>query len=103
MVILILAKLCGQDTAYGIADWAQQRGSYLGEILRLTYKRWPHHSTYRRIMETCFDQEEFERLMREFLSQPAQTRQSVVIAIDGKTVRGTISQNDPFGLHLLTA
>lgn len=71
--------------------------------MRLTYKRWPHHSTYRRIMETCFDQEEFERLMREFLSQPAQTRQSVVIAIDGKTVRGTISQNDPFGLHLLTA
>ena len=30
-VVLILAKLCGQDKAYGIADWAQQRSAFLGE------------------------------------------------------------------------
>ena len=103
MVVLILAKLCGEDTAYAIADWVKQRGSYLGEVLHLQPKRWPHHSTYRRILQSCFDQAEFERLMREFLSQPAQSGQSIVIAIDGKTVRGTISLDDPFGLHLLTA
>lgn len=102
-VVLILAKLCGQDKAYGIADWAQQRSAFLGEALRLAHKRLPHHITYRRILETCLDQDEFERLMSEFLSQPSQDGQSVVIAIDGKTARGTISLDDPFGLHLLRA
>jgi len=29
--------------------------------------------------------------------------QSVVIAVDGKSVRGTITAEDPFGLHLLAA
>ena len=29
LVILILAKLCGQNKAYGIADWAQERSDFL--------------------------------------------------------------------------
>ena len=103
VLILILAKLCGQDKAYGIADWAQQRSAFLGEVLDLKHKRLPHHTTYRRILESCLDHEEFEGLMNEFLSQSAQEGQSIVIVIDGKTVRGTISLDDPFGLHLLTA
>ncbi len=75
----------------------------MGEVLDLKHKRLPHHTTYRRILESCLDHEEFERLMNEFLSQSAQEGQSIVIVIDGKTVRGTISMDDPFGLHLLTA
>ena len=30
LVIFILAKLCGQNKVYGIADWAQQRSSFSG-------------------------------------------------------------------------
>lgn len=103
LVVIILSKLCGQDTPYAIADWAQNRSEFLVEILRLKHKRLPHHSTYRRVLESCFDPGAFDGLIAEFLSQPAQTGQSVVIAIDGKTLRGTINLDDPFGLHLLTA
>ena len=50
LVILILAKLCGQDKAYGIADWAQQRSAFLGKALHLARKRLPHHCHKKNIM-----------------------------------------------------
>ena len=103
MVILILAKLWGQNKAYGIADWAQQRSDFLIKALHLKRKRLPHHTTYRRILETAVDGDDLERRIREFIGQLPQVGQSVVVAIDGKTVRGTITRTDPFGLHLLAA
>ena len=33
LALFILAKLCGQNKAYGIADWVQQRREYLVEGL----------------------------------------------------------------------
>jgi predicted transposase YbfD/YdcC len=103
LVIFIMAKLCGQNKIYGISDWAQQQSAYLTEALGLKYKRMPHHSTYRRVMAEDIDGEELERLIGEYLSQLPRQGQDVVIAIDGKTVRGTITADDPFGLHLLAA
>ena len=103
LVLVILAKLCGQDKPYGIADWAQQRRSFLAEALRLKRERLPHHTTYRRIFESGLNGEELERLLGEFVSQRPQAGQSVVIAIDGKTLRGTITRDDPLGVHLLAA
>lgn len=103
LVVLILAKLCGHDKPYAIADWAQNRSEFLVEVLRLKYARLPHHSTYRRILETVLDGDEFERLMSAFLAQRPEVGQGVVIVIDGKTLRGTITRDDPFGLHLLAA
>lgn len=103
LVVLILAKLCGLDKPYEIADWAQNRSEFLVEVLRLKRTRLPHHSTYRRILESVLDQDEFERLMSDFIQQCPAVGQEVVIAIDGKTLRGTITRDDPFGLHLLAA
>jgi len=103
LVLLILAKLCGQNKVYGIADWAQQRSEYLVEALQLKQKRLPHHSTYRRILTEEVDGDELERTIDEYLAQLPRRGQDVVIAIDGKTVRGTITKDDPFGLHLLAA
>ena len=103
LVLLILAKLCGQDKVYGIADWVRQRSEYLVEALRLKHKRLPHHSTYRRILTDEVDGDELEQIIGEYLAQLPRSGQDVVIAIDGKTVRGTITADDPFGLHLLAA
>jgi len=91
LVLVVLAKLCGQDKPYGIADWAQQRRSFLAEALRLKRGRLPHHSTYRRIFESVVNGDELERLLSEFVSQQPLAGQEVVIAIDGKTLRGTIT------------
>ena len=103
LTLFILAKLCGQNKTYGIADWVQQRGSYLVEVLQLIYQRLPHHSTYRRILSDEVDGEELEQIVAEYLAQLPRSGQEVVIAIDGKTVRGTITLDDAFGLHLLAA
>jgi predicted transposase YbfD/YdcC len=103
LVLAILAKLCGQDKPYGIADWVNQRRSFLVEALGLKRGRLPHHTTYRRIFESVLSGEELERTLGEFIRQLPQAGQAVVIAIDGKTLRGTITPEDPFGLHLLAA
>jgi len=67
----------------------------------LSYSRLPHHSTYRRIMETHAD--ELDRVIVEFLAQLSEKKPYQVVVIDGKTLRGTITSDDPFGVHLLTA
>jgi predicted transposase YbfD/YdcC len=103
LCLFILAKLCGQNKPYGIADWVQARRELLIQALGLQYERLPHHSTYRRILENVVDADELEQLFHDFITQDPQVGQSVVIAIDGKTLRGTISAEDPFGLHLLAA
>lgn len=103
LVLAILAKLCGQDKPYGIADWVQHRRHFLAEGLRLKGGRVPHHTTYRRILESGLSGDELERTLGAFVSQLPQTGQAVVIAIDGKTLRGTITRDDPFGVHLLAA
>jgi predicted transposase YbfD/YdcC len=103
LVLFILAKLCGQDKIYGIADWLQQQSAYLIGALGLKNKRLPHHSTYRRVLADEVEGDELERILGEYLSQLPREGQDTVIAIDGKTVRGTITAEDPFGLHLLAA
>ena len=103
LVLFILAKLCGQNKVYGIADWAQQRSGYLAAALQLKRNRLPHHSTYRRVLAEEVDEEELEQVVGEYLAQLPRKGQDTVIVIDGKTVRGTITREDPFGLHLLAA
>lgn len=103
LVLFILAKLCGQNKIYGIADWAQQHSAYLIEALGLKYQRLPHHSTYRRVFADEIEGDDLERMVGEYLAQLPRHGQDTVIAIDGKTVRGTITADDPFGLHLLAA
>jgi predicted transposase YbfD/YdcC len=105
LALFILAKLCGENKVYGIADWVQQRSEYLIETLDLKLKRQrlPHHSTYRRILTDEINADELEIIVSEYLAQLPKRGQEVVIVIDGKTVRGTITREDPFGLHLLAA
>ena len=103
LILFILGKLCGQNKVSGIADWAQQHSAYLIGALGLKYKRLPHHSTYRRVLAEEVDGEDLERITAAYLSQLPRHGQDTVIAIDGKTVRGTITAEDPFGLHLLAA
>lgn len=103
LLLFIFAKLCGQNKPYGIADWVKEQQVLLGEVLKVKSKRLPHHTTYRRILTEVVDLDELERLVGEYLWQLPRKGDEVVIAIDGKTLRGTITPDDPFGLHLLAA
>ena len=101
LLLIVLAKLCGEDKPYGIADWVQQRKTMLLNALHLDSPRLPHHSTYSRILELC--ESEIDRVISEFLGKLAEAEPDQVITFDGKTARGTITADDRFGLHLLAA
>jgi predicted transposase YbfD/YdcC len=101
LLFVILAKLCGEDTPFGVADWVKNRSEWLHTVLSLTYSRLPHHSTYRRIMET--HEEELDRVTTNFLARLSEKKPYEIVVIDGKTLRGTLTPEDPFGVHVLTA
>jgi predicted transposase YbfD/YdcC len=103
LLLVILAKLSGEDQFCGIADWIESRGQLLREAFHLTWKRMPDHNTYRRILEDVVVPQELDCLVSEHLRSLPGVGRSVLIAIDGKTVRGTIDAASPRGEHLLVA
>ena len=70
LVMMVLAKLCGEDTPSGIADWVQDRSEQMIAMLNLKRKTMPHHSTYRRVTEEVIDVEELEQTVSVVLSAP---------------------------------
>lgn len=102
LVLIVLAKICGEDQPSGIADWAKHRNDLLVELLKLRRKRMPHHSTYRRILAEVVYVEELEYINQVFLSGKKFFGRQVLLSIDGKVLRGTLDdlQN---GTYLLAA
>lgn len=103
LLLAILAKLSGEDRPAGIADWVANRGAQLRRVLDFDWKRMPHESTYRRLFERSVSAEELDRELGDYLRNLPGVGQSVLISIDGKTVRGTIKWNESRGEHLLSA
>ena len=101
-ILATLAKLSGEDRPSGMAQWAQVRHQVLGPILGLP-KRMPCHNTYRRVFATAITAAELDQHISAFLRQQAQAGRSVLIALDGKTLRGTIPTGQSQGVHLLAA
>jgi predicted transposase YbfD/YdcC len=102
LVLIVLAKICGEDQPSGIADWAKNRTDMLAELLKLRRKKMPHYSTYRRILAEVVYVEELEHINQVFLSGKKFFGRQVLISIDGKILRGTLDdlQN---GTYLLAA
>ena len=103
LVFVILAKLAGQDHLRGIAQWVQLRKDALAEALGLAKPQAPHATTYSRVLRWAVDIEELEQVVSRFFAAQPQTGQSVVLNVDGKTLRGTIPAGQTKGVHLLAA
>jgi len=103
LTYLVLAKLAGQDTLSGIADWVRLRQETLVQAFPLKKLRAPCANTYRNILEQVIDVAELEQVVRTFFAQQSRAGYSLVIALDGKTLRGTIDLTHPQGQHLLAA
>ena len=102
LVMMVLAKLCGEDTPSGIADWVQHRSEQMIEMLNLKRRTMPHHSTYRRITEEVVDVEELEQTVSVVLSEKKYFGKQVLLSIDGKVLRGTLDEAQN-GTYLLAA
>lgn len=103
LVLLVLAKLGGADQPSAIGDWLRSRSKALRAALCLPLPRLPHPNTFRRIMDEVVSPEELETTFSAFVQTLPGVGRSVLIALDGKTVRGTIGEHHPQGEHLLCA
>ena len=83
LMIILIAKLCGENRPLGIADWAKNRQAELVKILGLDRPSMPNHNTYRRILAYVVYEEEIERLVGEYNQQGDQGE---IYALDGKTI-----------------
>lgn len=100
LVLLILAKLGGEDGMKGMSEWVQLRGQKLVELLNLERETLPHQTTYERVLAEL-DELEVERKLGQFFAH--QQDENITISIDGKVLRGTIPVGETQGTHLLAA
>lgn len=102
LVMITMAKICGQDTPSGIADWVKHRAEQFIETLKLKRKIMPHHSTYRRILGEVISVEELEQMTSSYLTEKKFFGKQVLLSIDGKVLRGTLDEQQE-GVYLLAA
>src|SRR2546423_3907143 len=99
LTLSVLAKLGGEDEPEGMADWVRHRGPTLRASLGMQRETMPHAVTYRRILGQAIDVGEFEQVLGSFFKRcQAKAEQ---LAMDGKTLRGTIESGQTRGVHLL--
>src|SRR5512132_3571459 len=101
LVGIFLAKLCGEDKPSGIAEWVALRGSWIAQVLGLKRTNMPSHHTYRRALADNVDAREFEALACAQQQHGGKAGYQVVLAMDGKILRGTIDLESTNGLCLL--
>lgn len=103
IILMLLAKMGGENHPSGMADWVAHRKEYLIEALKLPRQRVPHHTTYRRILQEVIEPGQFEAIIGEYQRYRAKDQRGIVISMDGKSLRGTIAGGELRGVHLLAA
>jgi predicted transposase YbfD/YdcC len=103
LVCIVLAKLAGEDYLAGIADWIAERVPSLSEMLHWAKPRAAHRTTYSRILGKVIALAEFEQVVHDYFANQANAGESVLLNLDGKTLRGTIPAGQTRGVHLLAA
>ena len=102
LVLMMLAKLAGEDRPSGMADWVAHRIEQLHGMKVVPKARAPSHMTYRRVLQDILQPEELESLISEYQQSHLEVGEEVVFSMDGKTLRGTIPLGEIRGTHLLS-
>ncbi|HTD20571.1 MAG TPA: ISAs1 family transposase, partial [Ktedonobacteraceae bacterium] len=89
----------------GMAHWAKLRTHELSELFQLKRECMPHSSTWSRVLGHGVEPNEVEQIVGRFFAQATRTAQrkrgTLHLAMDGKTLRGTIPLGETEGVHLL--
>ena len=88
LVLVVLAKIAGEDHLSGIAEWVEYRVEFLAEALHWVKPRAPHRTTYSRILGHAVDAEAFERVVSWFFASRSERGRGVIVNVDGKTCEG---------------
>jgi len=103
LLLFVLAKLCGEDHPYGIAQWLGGRAASLITMLGLSCRRLPSHNTLRRALQCAVNLRQLQKVVRCFLCQRSASGRSVLVAMDGKTLRGSYIAEQGRAVQLLAA
>jgi predicted transposase YbfD/YdcC len=105
--IAVLAKLSGYSQVAAIADWARARAEALADLFELKRPTMPHEATWTRVLGQAVAVTALEQRVASLSAEPptpeVPARGSVIVNLDGKTLRGTIAQGHTSGVHLLAA
>lgn len=101
LAMIILAKLAGQDKPSQIASWLRERKEELWRLFDFERLRSPCLNTLRTIMDEVVNVTELEKLFSNYLHERYGGQTSQLLAMDGKTLRGTIPKGMTQGVHLL--
>lgn len=101
LVAMYMAKLAGQDTPEGIAEWVRLRKDLFVALFQLPRACMPHAATYRRVAGHPAVVAEMERVGHAFLLSAPGAGTSAHVALDGKKLRGVMPVGDARGTYLL--
>lgn len=101
LLMVLLAKLGGEDGPKGMAEWLRHRMDFLVTHLKLHRASVPHPVTLSRVLGLAVEVDEFENLIGAFFRSLPGAGQSVLVTMDGKTIRSTIPFGETRGQHLL--
>ncbi len=68
LVVIVFAKMAGEDTPRGIADWLAGRADELRRALHLEWVRMPHHNTIRRVLSQGVVPADLDRVVAAHLA-----------------------------------
>ena len=108
VTIAVLAKLAGYSRVEDVADWAKLRQHELHLLFGTKRPRMPHHTSWSRILGRAVDVAALEHLAQQMVAPSSNLgevpeRCTIEVALDGKTIRGTIPRGQTRGVHLLAA
>lgn len=103
LTLVILAKLAGEDKPSGITQWIRLRCDAFVKLFECKHARMPCLNVIRGVLQEIVSVEELERAFSRYLYKTYGGQQSQLVAIDGKTLRGTIPKGSSQGVHLLAA
>ena len=119
LTLIVLAKLAGMTTLAGIAEWVRLRAAWLNQVLPNPRESFPCAATYSNVLR-ALDAQQVTQVLNDLLTrvgamqradehlQPvggaAEGEQQVHVALDGKTLRGTLGHAaaDQKKMHQLT-
>src|SRR6266699_3754432 len=103
--LILLAKAAGMTTPLAIAQWVRLRAKWLREVLPMARKSFPCAATYTNVLRAVNAEQVTQVLMQTLtrvaatqrcgdepsrLARQAEREQHVHVALDGKTLRGTL-------------
>ncbi|GCE13536.1 ISAs1 family transposase [Tengunoibacter tsumagoiensis] len=110
LTLVVVAKICGEKTLKGVTQWARYRRMLIAQHFGLTRKTMPCQTTYSNHL-AMVDPAQLSQLLADFfvrweaqgrcqdepsrLRTPAGAYEHAHLALDGKTVRATTSEETP--------